>query len=308
MKKMTFMFLAMISWVLLMGASFGPQVTVHSDMLAVRAKEVPLSEVLAAISDQAKVKFTVVGEGKVDEVLISDDFAGLPLERGIARLLKGLSYSLIADKAGVLRKVIILGRGTSGGSTRGDTSAMLENRPEAESVGDRMAEASTAAMLENRPVAESHEASFESETADDRLAEAITAAKAAQNPEEQVNALLKLGDYQDNRTLEALMPALQSPHTEVRKAGLAAMRWGTVHDASALNDVRRAAEYDPDPGVRRSALEVLVRYDETPEGRALLERLAEGGDEAFRELSKEHLRRMDEEAAASTSDRAEVNE
>jgi len=300
--RVYFVVLATVTCFLLTGASFGPQVTVHSGMLTVRAKRVPLVEVLAAVSDQAKVKFTVVGEWKVDEVLISDDFAGLPLERGIARLLRGVSYSLIGDKAGALRKVVILGRGTSAGSTRNDAAYAAPAGSEAPD--------NTPAVSEGPEEAESHETSSPPETTEDRLAEAITAAKAAQNPDEQVDALLKLGDYQDNRALGALTPALQSPHAAVRSAALEAMRRGTVQEPSALIDVRRMASHDPDQEVRRSALEVIVRYDKTPEGRALLERLTAGGDEALRDFATRELGRMDEEAAeaGADTDQAKVNQ
>ena len=77
-----------------------------------------------------------------------------------------------------------------------------------------------------------------------------------------------------------------------------------------MEEVRRLAAEDPDPKVRTAALEVLVRYDESQEGRELLEKLAaaEGGDETTRDFAKRHLKRMDAEAAASVAGHLQVNQ
>jgi hypothetical protein len=130
----------------------------------------------------------------------------------------------------------------------------------------------------------------------DRVSGAISAAKNASDQDALVGALRNLGQFQDSRTVEVLLPALKSETPEVRMAALEAMRWGTVSDSNALEEVRYLAEREPDPMVRGAALEVLVRYDTTDEGRKLLERLTEESEADIRDFAREHLNRMDAEA------------
>jgi hypothetical protein len=286
MKKVYFVILATLTSAFLMGAADAPKVTVDSGQLFVSAKEVPISQVLEAIGEQTNIKFIVMENEMVEQLRVSEEFTNLPVELGIARLLKGFSYSVLRDEqSGAVKQVVILRTGTP--------DALTDNEP---------------ASSQLKPEPESHGSS--ALAADDRVEQAIDAALSARDPEEQVELLVELGELQQTRTLEVLTPLLHSKNAEVREATLEAMRWGTVQEASTLEEVRRLAAEDPDSQVRGAALEVLVRYDKSQEGRALLEKLAaaEGGDDNFRDFAKRHLQRMDAEAAASVAEDLQVNQ
>jgi hypothetical protein len=287
MKKLCLVLYAMVACALFIGAGTGPSVTVYLGKLSISAEEVPLDEILTAIGEQTDVSFLVIVGMAVEEVRISEEFSNLDLEEGITRLLKGLNYSFLRDKeSGTLKQVLIAGI-----STKHDSSA--DSQSSAESLSDE--EPSEAAGYEE---------------AGDQVTQAVNEALTAKEPDEQVELLLKLSEMEHAKTVDVLTPILQSEHAEVREATLEAMRWGRVEDAPTLAEVRRLASEDSDPNVRRAALEVIVRYDTTQEGRALLEKVAEGKveDSRFQEFAKQHLRRMDEEAAAVAAGDSQVDQ
>ena len=130
------------------------------------------------------------------------------------------------------------------------------------------------------------------------IEQAIDAVVVAANFDAQIQAIRELGNFQDPRTIKVLGPALHSHVTEVRKAALEAMREGTVEDKATLADVRYAVTNDADPEVRQAALEVLVRYDESPEAKRVLEKLAADPRGPHREQARRELARMEYEADA----------
>ena len=287
MKRMHTLIFAIFVCFLMIGATNASLITVHSGMISVHVKEAPLGEILKAIGDQTGIMFIVMEEMAVEEVRVSEEFSDLYLEEGVTRLLKGLNYSLMRDQeTGALKEVVILGIGTEG-ETSVDSLSPAESEADEESS-------------ENPGY----------EEAGDQVTQAVNEALTAKEPGEQVESLLKLNDMQHAGTVDVLTPILQSEHAEVREATLEAMRWGRVEDAPTLAEVRRLAAEDSDPNVRRAALEVLIRYDTTQEGRALLEKVAEGKgeDSRFQGFAKQHLRRMDEEAAAVAAGDPQVDQ
>jgi HEAT repeats len=127
--------------------------------------------------------------------------------------------------------------------------------------------------------------------------QAIDTVLAATNVETQIQAIRDLGNYQDPQALKVLGPALHFHAPAVRKAALEAMREG-VQDPATLAEVRYKVTDDPDPEVRQAALEVLVRYDESPDARRVLEKLASEPRGAYRDFARRELDRMDHEADA----------
>ena len=127
--------------------------------------------------------------------------------------------------------------------------------------------------------------------------QAIDTVLAATNVETQIQAIRDLGNYQDPQALKVLRPALHFHPPAVRKAALEAMREG-VQDPATLAEVRYKVTDDPDPEVRQAALEVLVRYDESPDARGVLEKLASEPRGAYRDFARRELDRMDQEADA----------
>ena len=290
MKKICCIVPAMLAWILLTGATAGLQVSVQSDKLDISARDVSLVDVMAALDEQAEITFRVIGDAEIQQLKVWQEFRDLPLDKGIARLLRGLSYSVLSNEAGQPRKIIILGRDQRGGVNWKDAPHPLFG-------GDEAGDAGSQEPVSSSEVAAT-ETAYLSEAVEDVLAQTVKAAQVARTPKARAEALRRLGDFQDSRTLEALQPALGAEETEVRLAALEAMRWGTVYESAALEEVRKLAEEDVDPQVKHSALEVVVRYDSSPEARALLERYARSGDEVLRSFASRELQRMDEEAAA----------
>ena len=128
--------------------------------------------------------------------------------------------------------------------------------------------------------------------------QALDAVATAPNFDAQIHAIRELGNYQDPRTLKVLGPALHSHVPAVRKAALDAMREGAVEDRTILAEVRNAVTSDADPDVKRAAFEVLIRWDESPEGRKVLEKLASEPSGPYREVARRELDRMAYEADA----------
>jgi hypothetical protein len=83
-------------------------VRVDGDRLSVHAKGMALGELLTVVEDMTGVQFTFDELIATKEIFL--DFEGLPLSEGIKKIIHPLSWATIYDKAGKLRKVIILGR------------------------------------------------------------------------------------------------------------------------------------------------------------------------------------------------------
>ncbi len=279
--------LALLAGGLLLGAA-SPQlrVRVQGERLTLHADGVPLEGVLWSISAQTGIRLNI--EAGAASVLVKDDFEDLTLERGIMRLLqrhlKQSSYTVVVakDKA-VVESIHILSVATGASPAAGPRSAA----PSPAALNTSAGEASDRLSARNP------------RTRGASVTGIIDAYRAASTEEAQIEALQALGQYQqDPQGLEVLHEALASESGGVRKAALEAMRWATVGDGRVLESVRGVVDADTDPGVRESALEVLVRYDESPEARALLQRLSteEGG--AHREFAARELKRLDSEAEA----------
>jgi hypothetical protein len=270
--------LLLAAFFLLGAAQPGLRVQVHDGRLTVRADQVPLYSVLSAIGAQTELELGIPGAGEGAGPLVTVDFKDLPIEEGVQRLLRRhltqSNYMIVFDADGRLVAVHIVG-GASSPSAGASTDSRRAGPAGRRTTGGVSAEAS-----------------------DDPLEQALEKARAATDPEALIKALRELGDFQDPRTLVLLQPALQSDSPDVRQAALVAMREGTVYEPTVLADVRSVVVGDPDPTVREAALEVLVRYDETVEARALLRTLATDKASPFRAFAQKHADRMEEEARA----------
>jgi hypothetical protein len=273
----------------LMGAG-SPQlrVQVRTDKLTVQADRVPLYGVLWAISAQTGIRLDLKGGTGSADVPVTEDFEDVPLEQGMIRLLKKYlgqsSYIPAVDKrTGAVQAVQVLAPSggaplPSSGSGRAAEIASPPGTPGGENAAARK----------------------------DYVSQALEAARAASTLDARVKAIRDLG-IQDPRVLTVLHPALASEEPEVREAALQAMRWATVDDADALADVRSLIVQDPESGVRQAALEVLIRYDHSPEARALLEKLATEPGGALAARARKELDRLDWEARARALPDTQVN-
>jgi hypothetical protein len=261
------------------------RVRVHDGKLTLHADGVPLSGVLWAITAQTEIELIIAEDEGTGGPMVVDTFKDLPIDRGVERLLrkhlKHSSFVLVTDAKGRLTSLRILP-----GAFGEVSSARIKAPPREGTVPAR--EPSTGRGRSRRVEVPTHDTG-------DAIGDAVEAARKATDPTALIKALLALGSFQDARTLEALHPALQSDKGEVRRAALEAMREGTVSDAVVLADVRAMVTWDPDPEVKQAALDVVVRYDEGVEGRALLKVLAADKSSALSKLAAAELRRMEEE-------------
>lgn len=279
MRKLGKSLLALAASVWLTGATLPSlNVQVRDGKLTVHAQSAPLYGVLWAISAQTDLKVNIPGgarSAELAELLVTEDFTDLPLAQGLSRLLANhmpsTNYVIITDPQTRLPQSIHILASTTGAAPSA-TSTVTSSAPTV-AVG-------------MRPTMS--------------LDQALEAARMARSPEEQVKALLALGSFQDPRTLEVLGPALYSEKAEVRKAALEAMRWGTVDDKVTLKSIQSMASSDPDPDVRQAGLEVLVRYDESAQTKALLKKLAAEPGGAHREFAQRELKRIEKEARAAS--------
>jgi hypothetical protein len=73
------------------GSSFS--VRVEDNLLTVKAQDITLVKVLREIAHQASIKIVV--DGRTAEEVLSADFSGIPLEKGLKRLTPDMSFAFI---------------------------------------------------------------------------------------------------------------------------------------------------------------------------------------------------------------------
>lgn len=90
-------------------------VEVDGDRLSVCTEGMPLSDLLTIVADMTGIQFSF--DQSLGKRRIFLDFQGLPLSRGIGKIVHPLNYASVYDETGKIRKVFILGRweGPEGG-------------------------------------------------------------------------------------------------------------------------------------------------------------------------------------------------
>jgi hypothetical protein len=88
--------------------SGGNTVEVDGDRLSVHAEGIALDELLAVVEEVTGVEFTFTGSVATKKIFV--DFRGLPLAKGIKKILHPLSCAAVYDDTGKIRKVVILGQ------------------------------------------------------------------------------------------------------------------------------------------------------------------------------------------------------
>ena len=86
------------------------EISYAQDHLTARVVQVSLKEVLLVVAKAAKLEFEFNEEIAAKKVSVS--FNKLPLEKGIKRIIRPFSCSMIFDSSGRLKKVIILKSGS----------------------------------------------------------------------------------------------------------------------------------------------------------------------------------------------------
>lgn len=97
----------------LWGARNANMVEIDGDRLTVRADGVALAELLRVIEDMTSVQFSFDPSLAENKVFL--DLEGLPLSKGIEKIVSHLNSVRVYDEEGKLRKVFIFGRGKDSG-------------------------------------------------------------------------------------------------------------------------------------------------------------------------------------------------
>ncbi len=102
-------------------------IQVEDNLLTVKAGDIPLKKVLIEIAKQKNIKIKFYAS--VEDSLISN-FSSLPMEKGLAKLLRNYNYTLIKGEEHEIRKVIIISnRGESRHSGMEPVIAYTEELP-----------------------------------------------------------------------------------------------------------------------------------------------------------------------------------
>ena len=131
-------------------------VTVENGKLSVSLREARFRDVMEAIARQGGIRIRFIGQG--GQATLTDSFAGLPLEGGLRRLLRGMNYVFVywgtEPEPRVAQVFVMSGRGAQSGYS-GETTV-----PPSETISDafntqRFAEAlETAIAAEGRTLQE----------------------------------------------------------------------------------------------------------------------------------------------------------
>jgi len=280
-------------------------ITLQDGRLSVRILGVPLREVLQAIARRTSVPIFV--DPAVEATVVAA-FEGVPVDEALRRLLREQSFVFDyrrAESLGAseLTQVRVYPPGTrvSPGAQRATTSGepVSDNRPR-----ELTAEAAGASDPADRKgaVEALHEDS------DDRRRQLTVEALGASDPAARKRAVEELHDSREAEAIPTLVMALNDVDAEVRvKALLALQELGiaTAMQALAPEPFVEAVKSDPDPGVRRAALDVvgaLADESQNQEAIAAIEHARHDPDPHIRQLAEdlvaERLKRMEGDPGA----------
>ncbi len=271
-------FSTVIFFFLLIGiaqASSPIKINVADGNLALKADNISFQKVLEELSNKTGIKVKYIGDIETKNDMVNVNIQSRPFERGVRELLRDWNHVLVKDdKTSAIIKIMILGKLRDGEATN-----------IVDSDGEVMRVA-TSTLAE--PVIQT-------------VRDALQRVNDAKTPERKASAILGLASYQNSDTLGVLKPALDDKDESIRQAALESMRSSYLDDPETLAKVREMALNDP--ASQRQALEVLVRYDASEEGKSVLQKIAAEGDGATSNFAKQELRRMEhEKATAHTAD------
>jgi len=137
-----------------MGSSFS--VRIEDNLLTVKAQDITLEKVLREIAHQASIKIVV--DGRTAEALISADFSGIPLEKGLKRLTRDMSFAFIygpktaeTEEPKIREIIIYSGTGESATKTT-DPSIVAPKKPAPEKVNKTSPESLLEALKDEDPM------------------------------------------------------------------------------------------------------------------------------------------------------------
>jgi hypothetical protein len=273
------------------------QLEIGDGVFTLVATEVELSEIIDALAEAAE--FEVSGQVDTSEDRVSAELTRVFWRDGLGRLLSEWSFTLVMKPGASTPEKLLIGSRKMAvrpaSAPASGKSDVARGDPAAPALADKEDDPPEEAPVEPEPDAPTAETSLEeatrianelAEAQEDPVSAAIERAKAAaaaaadapedpMSAERYAEALGALQDVQDSRVLDVASQALQSPSYQARAAALRAIRYNseTSSDPMLLGELSGVVTSDPNPQVRREALEVLVRYGDSAEVLSLVQTL-----------------------------------
>lgn len=267
------------------------EVEVAGGALTLRAEAAPLSNLLSAIAEKAN--FRLVVEGDLEQP-VTRNLAGVPLDRGLERLLDGVSYLRIYDSVGgrpVLTELRVLGPGPA--NDRAPVSAVVLRRPSRTTPTPDLA-ARLSAAEDERLNRVRH---LRTESGSDVAQELALYLEQDKSPTVRRIAAAGLARQGGLEARDALTAALEDSDALVRRQALLslAQRWGP----EASGALAGALASDPDAEARALAARMLGRTGGAEAGTAL-EAALQDLDPKVRQVARQSLAQLDVSGSEST--------
>ncbi len=241
-------------------------VFVEQGYLSIKVDNVELGHLLEDIARQVKGQL-FIGQAAVTSK-VSDNFQGLPLTKGIKRLLSGHSYILVEGQTGNQWTLRVLQTGSTGNIVvfNGD---MMHTRPTSgteKGLKDRhqITDATLKLVNDNSQILAKSESKLNAETTGNQRQETdalvtlenlIQTVQEATYPEEHVAAMEDFSNYDQEDVTKALAMAVDNRDPQVRDATLSILEHMAESAPTML--LAEMAATDPDPDIRVRALQSL---------------------------------------------------
>jgi hypothetical protein len=245
------------------GSQKGLSFQLKEGLLSVNIREVPLNEALKAIAEKAGIEVVLFEPA---EEKISLEFTGLPVDKGLKRILKGRGYLfLYGRRDSPLKTVEVYSRDNEAQAQEGQPTVEAKgSQPDrqadrAEDVRDserEFQEMAYRALGDSDPEARLDAVEdLGSEEDEERAADTLALVlEREQDAKIRKAALDAMSDFDEEGGLP-LMAALTSLNDPVQEIRLQAVE--ILDDLEAWDELRRVARSHYDPDTRKIAAEAL---------------------------------------------------
>lgn len=249
-------------------------ISIENGLLTLKLKEASLLDVLNQIVDKTGIEVEIRTEL---QPTISADISGVPLDKGLKRLLNNYSYITVygpqasgTDSSGI-QKIVIYNRSGQAGS-RSDHQTLSASpkkqlpgarrkprQPEPDPTLDELASKLDSKDPEIREEAVSDAAYHYEDKSLELLGKALL---NDENTDVRVTAAEEIGDLENENGIRALADAVKDPSEEVREAVVEAL--GEIGGRNAVPALRSALN-DENEDIREAAADLIEEIQEEDE-------------------------------------------
>jgi hypothetical protein len=241
------------------GAGGSPFVLrVEDNLLTLKLKDAPLEKVLTEIAHQAGIQITVYGPM---EEYLSAEFSGLPMEKGLRRLMRDFNYVLIygAEKGKrgdpPIKELMIYAKEGKGPHKRISPRVIAPQERPSRRLKRGSVEALLKALGDKDPEVREEAVYSLVDIRDERVIVHLTQVLLNDTDEEvRESAAEALGDLRDKRGIAPLVEALRDKDTGVRESAVDAL--GEIGGDEVISPLMDALR-DEDEDVREAAADAL---------------------------------------------------